>query len=229
MITNYQDYCNQKIINEVINWNDNKLESLNEALLTTALTTAMSIPQILKLFGKLINWISKKFSGKNTKVGDFLEKLGNKLHHAILKGLSRLIKMIVKLIGIKVSDEHINNTAHILFWVTIAFLAGQGLESIIDKISEYGLGGITDKGLKILTTCVKKAELILPSIALILLTLNDKRWRVKGGVNLIKVYNKVEEGNQQSEKLKKVKGNNRYAKLYNYAKFEIDTFLGIPH
>jgi len=224
IIESYQEFRNYKSLNEVLNWDEQNVERINEAGITAAVASvALSVPQMMKLLGKVIKWVAKKFGREHTSVGEWLEKTGEKLHHAILKLLGKIVRVVINLLpGVEISEKTANNIAHVLFYVLIAYLAGLGVGSIADKLGNYGLAkGIIKSVLKIVTTAIKNAELIFPIIALILI-MNKKEWREKN-VGFEEIVHTLE---HEKDHIKE-KGKKKYSEIYKKTIGEINKKHGL--
>ena len=115
-------------------------KKVNEALGLTLAGVALSLPEIIKLIGKLINLL-KKIPFLKKLSGDKLIAIGDKYHHKI----TGAFEFILKKAGVK-DPTKAKKFAGILHHVVIAMLLVAGSVSMSGLASTGSLKGATLKG-----------------------------------------------------------------------------------
>jgi len=115
-------------------------KKVDEALGLTLAGVALSMPEIIKLIGKLINLL-KKIPFLNKLSGDKLIAIGDKYHHKI----TGAFEFIIKKAGVKDTTKA-KKFASILHHVVIAMLLIAGGISMSGLVTQGSLKGATLKG-----------------------------------------------------------------------------------
>ena len=115
-------------------------KKVDEALGLTLAGVALSMPEIIKLIGKLINLL-KKIPFLNKLSGDKLIAIGDKYHHKI----TGAFEFIIKKAGVKDTNK-VKKFASILHHVVIAMLLIAGGVSMSGLAATGSLKGATLKG-----------------------------------------------------------------------------------
>ena len=115
-------------------------KKVDEALGLTLAGVALSLPEIIKLIGKLVNLV-KKIPGFKRLSGDRLVEIGDKWHHKI----TRAFEFIIKKAGVKDSAK-VKKWAGILHHVVIALLLVAGGISMTNLASTGSMKSATLKG-----------------------------------------------------------------------------------
>ena len=115
-------------------------KKVNEALGLTLAGVALSLPEIIKLIGKLVNLLKKIPLLKNLS-GDKLIAIGDKYHHKI----TGAFEFIIKKAGVKDTNKA-KKFANILHHVVIAMLLVAGSVSMSGLVTTGSVKGATLKG-----------------------------------------------------------------------------------
>jgi len=115
-------------------------KKVDEALGLTLAGIALSMPEIIKLIGKLVNLV-KKIPGFKRLSGDKLIELGDKYH----KKIQGAFEFIIKKVGVK-DPAKAKKFANILHHVVIAMLLIAGGISFKNLASAGSIKGATLKG-----------------------------------------------------------------------------------